>query len=134
MVSFDELKRKWGVSSPFLEREEDLKYKRLPRVASAGSPEIDAFENAREVVVIVHLPNYSRENIRLKIFGDGMSVKAGRNLRPEGSGKWFTRGEEVEEVNEYVRFPSDTDASKARASFKNGVLEVVVPKKSAELL
>lgn len=130
MVSFDDMKRKWGISDLLLAGEEDLKYRKMPRAAGPNSPEIDAFENAREVVVVVHLPGYSRDNVRIKIFDDGMSVKAGRNFRPEGEGKpWFTHGKEVEEVNEYVRFPSNAVSAKAKASFKNGVLEVIVPKK-----
>lgn len=138
MISVDYLKKKWGISAGPIDESVDLKYRKLfHEAANRESPSIDVFENAREIVVVIHLPGYSKENVRLKIEDSGLRLKASKSFHGEEKEEksWFVHSAAAKEeqehiVSEYVDFPSRVDASKARASFKNGVLEVIVQKRN----
>ena len=96
-------------------------------------PFIDSFETEDEVVVTAELPGVKKENVTLKVDENGLSLKV-----EEKSGKETERKEHGINYreystrftghSEYVSFPAKVDASKAKATFKNGVLEVRVPK------
>ncbi|MBI5100889.1 MAG: Hsp20/alpha crystallin family protein [Nitrospirae bacterium] len=93
-------------------------------------PSVDVFERNGEVVVKADIPGVEKENIDLTITKDHLTLKG--ELRKE---------EEVKQENYYslersfgsfsrtIPLPPDVDSAKAKAAFKNGVLEIVLPKK-----
>jgi len=110
-----------------------LKYKRiLHERICAEVPEVDAFENAREVVVIVHAPGVKKEHLKLKVMEGGLNVTLDKNPRKDGFQPEFVRQNYVQPVTRYVDFPAPVDPSGAKAVFKNGVLELTVPKKNCD--
>ncbi|MEW5955349.1 MAG: Hsp20/alpha crystallin family protein [Candidatus Micrarchaeota archaeon] len=134
MVSFSDLRKKWGLAMPFDRASDEvlpLKYRRvLHESLCAEVPEVDAFENAREVVVIVHAPGVKREHLQLKVMEGGMKLVLDKNPKKEGFQPEFVRQNYVPPVVRYVDFPAPVDPSGAKAVFKNGVLELTVPKKA----
>ena len=107
-----------------------MKYKRiLHERICAEVPEVEAFENAREVVVIVHAPGVKKEHLQLKVMEGGLKLVLDKNPKKEGFQPEFVRQNYVQPLTQYVDFPAAVVPSGAKAVFKNGVLELTIPKK-----
>lgn len=93
-------------------------------------PNIEMYDRKNEIVVKAELPGVSKEDIDLTITKDSLTLK--------GEAK---REEEIKEEDYYacersygsftrtIALPVEVNSEKAKASFKNGVLEIVLPKK-----
>lgn len=93
-------------------------------------PNIEMYDRKSEIVVKAELPGVSKDNIDLTITKDSLTLKG--EVKKE---------EEIKEEDYYacersygsftrtVALPVEVDSEKAKASFKNGVLEIVLPKK-----
>ncbi|MEM2637649.1 MAG: archaeal heat shock protein Hsp20 [Candidatus Korarchaeota archaeon] len=80
---------------------------------SYREPLVDIIEEANEIIVIAEIPGVEKEDI--KIFGTG------RQIRIEAS-----------HYKKVVDLPVDVDVDKATSTYKNGILEVHLPKKGGE--
>ncbi|MEM2759618.1 MAG: Hsp20/alpha crystallin family protein [Nitrososphaerales archaeon] len=87
-------------------------------------------ETYDEVIVKFDLPCVRREEIDLKCTDDTLTVKApmmkGCRLAPYHSSKEL----EFDRFRKSIRLPVAVDAGNGKATFKNGVLEIRLPKKS----
>lgn len=99
-------------------------------------PVVDSFETENEVVVTAELPGVEKQDIKLHVTDEGISIKVARKEAKEKEEKEEKKGyyayyssSRFEGFSEYVSFEVPVDASKTKASFKNGVLEVRIPKK-----
>src|SRR5512143_4286963 len=94
------------------------------------TPPVDVVDHEKEVVVRAQVPGFKKSDLDVSI--------AERTLTIKGS----TRTEEKEEKDNYfhqeirsgsfsrsVLLPADVDAGKAEATFKDGVLELTLPKR-----
>ncbi len=93
-------------------------------------PNIEMYDRKDEIVVKAELPGVAKEDIDLTITKDSLTLK--------GEVK---REEEIKEEDYYacersygsftrtIALPAEVDSEKAKASFKSGVLEIVLPKK-----
>lgn len=92
-------------------------------------PRVDVIDRDAEIIVKAEVPGVRKEDIEVSVTDNTITIK--------GS----TRGEEKEEKGEYYRceisrgafartvaLPENVDSGKAKASFKDGVLELVMPK------
>ncbi|TAK87501.1 MAG: Hsp20/alpha crystallin family protein [Betaproteobacteria bacterium] len=92
-------------------------------------PSVDVIDRDDEVVVRADVPGYKKEDIEISVSGSSLTIKG------------ETKAEEKEEKGDYYRceishgafsrtvaLPADVDDSKARASMKDGVLELALPK------
>lgn len=86
-----------------------------PRIVEEREPLVDVFESGDEVVVIAELPGVDKDKIDVKVSEDGMvlTINASNEKR-----KYFKE----------VDLPVKVDPSSAKASYKNGVLEVRLKK------
>ena len=92
-------------------------------------PPVDIFERGDELVIRAEIPGINREELDIQV-EDGTLVLSGERRREE----------QVEEENAYrlersygkfsrsFRLPTTVDTSKITAQYKDGVLEVVLPK------
>jgi HSP20 family protein len=101
---------------------------RLPEMGEI-SPSMDVYEEGDDVVVKAELPGMKKEDISAD-FSDGTVIISGEKEqeerierknyhRVERSYGTFTRS---------ARMPVEVQADKAKATFKDGVLEIRVPK------
>jgi HSP20 family protein len=93
-------------------------------------PSIDVFERNGEIVIKTDLPGVEKEKIDLTITKDTLTVRAETHREEEIKRENYMVQERSSGT--YIRtvqLPQDLDAAKAKASFKNGVLEIVFPKK-----
>jgi len=98
--------------------------------AGQWTPPVDIFENAETIVLRADLPGVDQDDIELRV-EDGTLLIRGRrrlpgDLRPED----MHRAERPHGT--FVRsfgLPTNLDQAGIRATQKNGVLEVILPKK-----
>ena len=93
-------------------------------------PDIDIYERKGEIVIRTDLPGVEKEQIDLTITKDTLTVKAEakkeEDIRPED---YYVQERSYGTYMRTVQLPQDVDSAKAKASFKNGVLEIAFPKK-----
>ncbi|OFW22869.1 MAG: heat-shock protein Hsp20 [Acidobacteria bacterium RIFCSPLOWO2_02_FULL_65_29] len=93
------------------------------------APAVDVQETDKEYLVKADLPEVKKEDVAVDIQDGMLSVRGERHQEKEEKGKKFHRIERA-----YGRFerrlalPSEVDAQKVAAEFKDGVLKVHLPK------
>lgn len=87
------------------------------------------FETGSEVVVIVELPGVGKGNIKIDINGGGIeiSVEKGAEKKVEKPGL-FRYESRYRSYRRYFSLPQGIDPKAAKATYRNGVLEVRMPK------
>jgi HSP20 family protein len=93
------------------------------------APAVDVVERDEEVVVRAEVPGVEKKDVDVSITASSVTIKG------------ETRREEKEEKGEYYRceisrgafsrtvsLPASVDPDKAKASFKDGILEITLPK------
>ena len=92
-------------------------------------PAVDVFEEKDDIVVKAELPGMNKEDVEVNLSDHSLTIKGQKK-----------KEEEVEEENYYscersygsflrtLELPADVHSDKVKASFKNGVLEIRLPK------
>ena len=103
-----------------------------PNFNRPWAPVVDVAENQNEVVLRAELPGMKQEDIDIELTGDTLMIRGERRFEDEQRRENFVRVE-----RSYGRFqrsftlglPVQHDA--VRATYRDGVLEVVLPKSEA---
>ncbi|MEM0475382.1 MAG: Hsp20/alpha crystallin family protein [Candidatus Norongarragalinales archaeon] len=133
----------WFGFDPFSEAEREIEtsffappWRKLwmPFAAAWRSPVMDVFETKNEVVVTAELPGVKKEDIKLRVTDEGINIKVKereeKKDEKKGDGFYaYSYSSRFEGLSQSASFPCKVEASRAQATFKNGVLEVRIPKK-----
>lgn len=93
------------------------------------SPLVDITEDDKEYVVKAEIPEMKKEDIRINVHDDVLTVSGERKYEKEEKGKKFHRVERA--YGSFMRsftLPEDADGSKISAEYKDGMLKVHLPK------
>ena len=94
------------------------------------APEVDVSENDKNIVVEADIPGVKKENLVIKCEEDSLALKGKKEETKEIKGKNFHQIERsYGSFHRVVRLPHSVDSKKAKASYKEGVLKVIIPKK-----
>jgi HSP20 family protein len=103
-----------------------------PGVAAAErtwSPAIDVYETHDDLVVAVELPGVREKDVRVTMTGDILNVSGRRGSVAEAREESYHRIERWSGTFERaVKLPLPVLADRIRASYKDGVLEIRLPK------
>jgi HSP20 family protein len=121
----------FGYVSPLaslLDREFD-RYFQSPEAVAAYSPELDVREDADAVTVQLDLPGVARENVQVT-FHDGVLTVAGERKAEEArkDDTWNYRERSYGRFERRLSVKTPVNADQVRASHKDGVLTVTLPK------
>jgi len=97
------------------------------------SPQVDISEDEKEYLVKADLPEMKKEDVKVTIEDNVLSISGERKAEKEEKNKKFHRIERS--YGTFLRtftLPDDTDAKKISAEFKDGVLKVHLPKSPAD--
>jgi HSP20 family protein len=109
--------------SPFLSG-----FGRSGQLFSAWSPALDLYQNNDNVVAIVELPGMRREDIEISLH-DGTLTISGERKRETSNGEKAERTERyIGKFRRSITLPTRVDANKVRASYRDGILTVTLPK------
>jgi len=93
------------------------------------SPLVDISEDEKEYVIKAELPDMKKEEIKINVHEDVLSISGERKYEKEEKGKKYHRVERA--YGSFMRsftLPEDADGSKVNAEYKDGVLNVRLPK------
>lgn len=100
-----------------------------PLAREAVVPTIDVFEKESEVVVKAELPGISKGDLEVSVTGNHVTISGEKKAEEKVEKKDFYRLERsYGSFSRTVRLPTETVAEQAKASFKDGVLEIRIPK------
>jgi len=94
------------------------------------SPVMDLHETDDAYVAKVDLPGLTKEDIHIEVSNDVLTISGERkNEMDEKKDGWDCMERQYGKFSRAIRVPSDTvDSDKITANYKNGVLEVSLPK------
>ncbi|MFH1639804.1 MAG: Hsp20/alpha crystallin family protein [Chloroflexota bacterium] len=101
---------------------------RLPAVR-AWSPTLEVFELEDEYVMKAELPGMKRDDIDVSISENTLTIKGERKASEEvQNASYFLCERCYGSFERSISFPTSVDASKVKANYENGVLEMKIPK------
>lgn len=93
------------------------------------APVVDLFEEKDDIVVKAEIPGMDKDNINVNLSDHTLTIKGEKKKEEEVKEENYYRSERS--YGSFVRtleLPKDVHADKVKATFKNGVLEVRMPK------
>ncbi|VVB91939.1 Small heat shock protein HSP16.5 [uncultured archaeon] len=92
-------------------------------------PSIDVVETDREVIARAEMPGLEKENIKINLTEDRLEISAETKQEEEKKEKGYVY-REIRSGSYYraIALPSPVDPNNAQASYKNGILEIKIPK------
>lgn len=92
-------------------------------------PAVDVSETENEVVIEMEAPGVDPKNIELAVEGNHLHIKTSAEEKKEEKGKAYYRKEIRKGAFERaVALPTQVKGDKAEATYKDGVLKIVIPK------
>jgi len=93
------------------------------------SPAVDIFEKGEDLVIRAELPGIEKDAIEVRVENDTLTLSGSRERDSELQDEHVYRLERVHgSFERSFRLPKSVDASRIEAEFKNGVLQVKLPK------
>jgi HSP20 family protein len=90
---------------------------------------MDVTETEDEVSVLVDLPGLNKEDIKVSVENNVLSIVGEKSKADDTEGKRYHRAERVTgSFKRTLRLPAVVDASKIAAAYKDGVLALTLPK------
>jgi HSP20 family protein len=94
------------------------------------APAVDVYEDENKVVVKAELPGMTDKDIDVNILNNTLTIKGEKKKEEEKKEQSYYRLESSYGVfQRSITLPSHVAADKVKASFKNGILEIELPKK-----
>jgi HSP20 family protein len=93
------------------------------------APAVDIQETDKEYTVKADLPDVKKDDVKVELNAGVLTIEGERKHEKEEKGKKFHRTER--EYGQFVRrfaLPAEVDSAGVQAEFKDGVLNVRVPK------
>ncbi len=128
--------RMWEVRFPSLKDEMDKLFEDFfgrggfpSTTEGTWLPAVDIRETKKDIVVSVDLPAVNPKEVSISIFDDKLTIRGERKKEEEVKEESLYRSERI--YGSFVRtiqLPSEVVGSKAKATYRDGVLKIVVPK------
>ena len=96
---------------------------------AAGCPKVDVIDRDNEIVVKAEIPGVRKEDIRVSLTGNVMTIKGEtKREEKEEKGDYYRCEISRGEFSRMLTLPAEVDESKAKAELHDGVLEITLPK------
>ncbi len=108
-----------------------------PRSLTAGGggsflPSVDVKESDKDYVIRAELPGVDELDIDVTVSADGVTIKGEKKEEKEDKGKnYYYMERSYGSFERFIPLAVEAGEDKARASFKNGVLNITVAKSAA---
>jgi HSP20 family protein len=98
-------------------------------VAGARPPTSDVLETEKELIVKLDAPGFDEKDLSLEVTDHTLAVRGARSeAKDEEEAHFYVRERMDAQFERLFVLPPEADMSKVDATFKQGVLEVHVPK------
>jgi Molecular chaperone (small heat shock protein) len=93
-------------------------------------PAVDVYDSKDAIVVKADLPGVNKEDIDISVLNDTLVIKGEKKQEKEVKEKGSIRSERFYgSFQRAITLPGGVDTGKVTAAYKNGVLELTLPKK-----
>jgi HSP20 family protein len=117
----DEIDRLFDLSSPGFGRDAGL--------FSGWSPVVDVYQDKDHVFVKCELPGLKKEEIEISLHNGTLTISGERKQESEHKeGESFRTERFFGKFHRSVSLPTDVDSGNVKASYKDGILTVTLPK------
>ena len=94
------------------------------------APAVDVYDSKDNVIVKADLPGLAKDEIDVTIEGNTVVIKGEKKHDSKVKEENYVRTERFRGVfHRTITLPNGVDSSKAKAEYKNGTLELTLPKK-----
>ena len=101
--------------------------------AYAGFPAVNMWAGSEEAQILAELPGVNAQNVNLSVSGNELVISGERSREEVGEGERLLRHERVYgPFSRTVTLPFPVNGEKAEASYRNGLLRVVLPRAEAD--
>ena len=98
------------------------------------SPSVDIFEEGNEVIIKAELPGMNKDDIDVNISDDVITISGEKKSEERVEKKDYFRIERSHgSFSRSMTLPSEIQTDKVKAVFKDGVLEVRIPKSESAI-
>lgn len=92
-------------------------------------PKVDIIDRDEEIVVRAELPGVNKDDVDVSLTDNMLTIRAKtQHEKEEEKGHFYRREMSRGEFQRTLRLPANVKGDQTKASFKDGVLELVVPK------
>lgn len=93
------------------------------------APQVEVFERGENLVIRADLPGLSREDVDVEVEDDALIIRGHRHNEFEDQREGYYRSERgYGSFYRVIPLPDGVDAEKCNATFRDGVLEVTLPR------
>jgi HSP20 family protein len=101
----------------------------LARPFEARIPRVDVIDRDEEVMLRAELPGIEKKDLDISVTDNAVSIKATSSAeKKEEKGDYYRCEISRGSFSRTIALPSNVEAEKAAASFKEGILELTLPK------
>jgi HSP20 family protein len=120
-----------------LEEMEELAGRMLPSWRTAPAermfwggtlPQVDLLDRETELVVRAAVPGFSKDDIEVTSTNDAVTIRGSMRSEEKEEGEYYRQEIRCEDFLRTIHLPTLVDDTKARATFHDGVLEIILPK------
>ena len=100
-----------------------------PPLFAEWTPAVDVQETDKEYLIKAELPEIKKEDVKVEMLDGVLTIEGERKQEKEEKGKRFHKVERA--YGKFVRqfaLPTEVDATRVEAEFKEGMLNVHLPK------
>jgi len=102
----------------------------LRPLEEAWIPAVDVSETGDKITVKAEIPGMEAKDIEISMVGDTLTIKGEKKVeREEKEENYHMVERSYGSFSRAMKLPAVVDADKVEATYKNGVLTVVLPKK-----
>lgn len=114
-----EMERLMGLSFPDFDRSQ---------LFNEWAPAVDLYESKDHFTVKVEIPGMKREDIDVSLHAGALTVSGERKFEEKEDGANYRMERSYGRFQRTVTLPTDVQADKVKAAYKDGVLTIVLPK------
>ncbi|MDH5606252.1 MAG: Hsp20/alpha crystallin family protein [Anaerolineae bacterium] len=101
----------------------------MERGDSMQAPLVDLLQTDSDIVVKATLPGIDADDLDIQIIGDVLTIKAEiKEEKEEENATYHLREQSYKAFSRSISLPAPTQADKAKAEIKNGLLTLTIPK------
>lgn len=101
----------------------------VPMFAEGRMPKVDIIDRNKELLIRAELPGVEKKDLDISMTDNSLTIKAkSRYEEKEEKGDYYRSEIAQGSFSRTIGLPADVDMDKVKTSFKDGILELTVPK------
>jgi HSP20 family protein len=106
---------------------------RLPTIRELQTemPTVDLEDRGKDFLLTAEIPGFKKEEIEIQVQDDALEIRGNKRASHDEKVKGYVRKERSsEQFYRRIRLPENVKADSSQATLKDGLLELVLPKKT----